>query len=146
MSYQRFELSSGSPKGEPGPLPTELQGLSDATLADLPAAFDPCPDAWADTGFKPVADAPALSYVVDVPAFKMRFTAAERVKIRTSEDPIVQDFESLIDDPRTLRVNLQLPTVQQGIGYLAGLGGDPPLSPAILTPDRAAAILAPEAA
>ena len=144
MRYQRQLLSTGATVGNPAPLPAALVGLSDAVLADLPAAFSPCPEAWADTGFTPALDAPSQTFVVDVPTFMLRFTAAERIAIRKSQDPVVEDFMALLNDPRTARVNMQLPSVQQGVGYLAGLGGDPPLSPAILTPDRVGAVLAPE--
>lgn len=144
MAYQRFKLSTNTPEGDPGPLPAALVGLAAASLADLPKALNPCPAEWADTGFQPTPDAPATTSVVDVPTFFMRFTAAERIAIRGSKDVVVEDFLSLLDDPRTARVNLALPAVQQGVGYLGGLGGETPLSPAILTPDRVASILAPE--
>lgn len=145
MLYQRVTLSSSAKIGDPAALPAELVGFSDATLANLPAALDPCPDAWADTGFTPVIEAVG-DYVVDVPTFMLRFTPVERVAIRKSTDPLVQDFMTLLSDPRTERVNLQLPAVQQAVGYLAGMGGDPLMASPILTPDRAAAVLAAEPA
>lgn len=57
MIYQRISLPTGTPVGEPGPLPAALLGLENLTLADLPAALDPCPEEWADTGFWPLIDA-----------------------------------------------------------------------------------------
>lgn len=56
MIYQRISLPTGTPVGEPGPLPAALLGLENLTLADLPAALDPCPEEWADTGFWPLID------------------------------------------------------------------------------------------
>ena len=152
MNYQRILLSTGAKVGALAPLPAELVGLNDEHLADLPAALEPCPDAWADTAFLPVSPAPAepvLRFVVDVPSFFMRFTAPERIAIRESHDPVVADFLALINDPRTAKVNLALPTVQQGVAYLAGqlpgVGGAP-LDPAILAAERVAQILAGESA
>ena len=146
MLYQRKQLSNGAGVGDPAALPVALIGLSDASLADLQGVLKPCPPEWADAGFFPVDDAPAAArtLVVDVPTFLLRLSPAERVQIRASQNDYVGDFQRLLDDPRVLRINLALPAVQQAVGYLAGLGGDPPLSPAILTPDRVAAILAPE--
>lgn len=52
--YQRISIASSEPIGEPGQLPAALVGLADESLADLPAALDPCPADWLDTGFLPV--------------------------------------------------------------------------------------------
>ena len=54
MIYQRISITSSQPIGESGQLPAELVGLADESLADLPAALDPCPVEWLDTGFLPV--------------------------------------------------------------------------------------------
>lgn len=63
------------------------------------------------------------AYVVDVPTFKMRFSPQQLVAVRASEDAIVKVFLSeILDDPRTVNVNLALPFVQQAIGYLAQEG------------------------
>ena len=61
--YQRILLATGEPSGDPGPLPPELVGLADETLADLQAHLDP--DAasqlgYADAGFLPVPDPPPV--------------------------------------------------------------------------------------
>lgn len=52
--YQRISIASAEPVGEPAPLAEALIGLADESLADLPAALDPCPPEWLDTGFLPV--------------------------------------------------------------------------------------------
>lgn len=145
MAYQRIQLSTQAKVGDPAPLPDELVGFSDETLANLPAAIDPCPDAYADTGFTFVADPPAnlaTNTVIDVPTFFMRFTAAERIAIRKSTDPVVEDFMTLLNDPRTSKVNLALPTVQGAVAYLAGQVGEPPLAEPLIAADRVATILA----
>lgn len=150
--YQRIKLSTGEKVGGLAELPAQLIPLSDATLANLPSALDPCPTEWLDTGFIPgVAPQTGtlLSYVLDVPSFFMRFTAPERIAIRASQDAVVADFLSLINDPRTAKVNLALPTVQEAVAYLAGQlpgASGQPLMPAILAADRVAQILAGESA
>ena len=55
--YSRVDLSTKS-AGQPGPLPPELIGLTDATLADLPKALDPVPAQFAGVGYWPVAIEP----------------------------------------------------------------------------------------
>lgn len=53
-------------------------------------------------------------------AFKMLFTPQERIKakaLRATDDGI-EDFWSLLDDPRTLEVDLGLPSVQGAVGYI----------------------------
>ena len=149
MDYQRMLLSTGAKVGDPGALPAALQGLGDATLANLPAAFDPCPPEWIDTGFVPVAAeaTPATTLVVDVPTFLLRLLPQERVGVRASQDPLVMDFQRLLDDPRVIRINLGLPAVEGAVAYLAGqlpgLNGQP-LAPPLIDPSRVPAILAPE--
>jgi hypothetical protein len=58
MSYQRKQLSTDTNVGTPGPLPPELVGLADSSLADIEAAVGH--DAadqlgYLDTGFFPEA-------------------------------------------------------------------------------------------
>jgi len=57
---------------------------------------------------------------VTVTKFKLLFTSAERVAISAakSSDPVIADFYSILDDYRTLEVNLALQTVQEMLGYL----------------------------
>lgn len=64
---------------------------------------------------EPVAPTPPTIGVI---AFKLLFTAAERIAVKTSADPVVQDFWQLIEDPRTTEVNLALKSVQDALGYL----------------------------
>lgn len=55
-------------------------------------------------------------------AFKLLFTAQERIAIKQSTDAIVQDFFEIANDPRTTEINLALKSVQDAIGYLEQLG------------------------
>ena len=60
LQYQKITVSTSANVGGPGPLPVALRGLSDASLANLPAALDPQAVALlglADTGFLPVVTA-----------------------------------------------------------------------------------------
>ena len=81
---------------------------------------------------------PAEAFVIDVPTFKMRFTPQQLVEIRASQDATVRTFLSeIIDDVRTVNVNLALPFVQGAVAYLAQLG--------LIAEDDVAAVLAPKA-
>lgn len=77
----------------------------------------------------PPAPSPPLSPL----AFLRRFTAAERVTVRASTDPYVQDFYRLLD--RAAEVRLDDPDTVEGVDYLVQAG--------LLTSARAAEILAP---
>ena len=50
--------------------------------------------------------------------FKLLFTSAERVAIKASTDPIVQDFFSIVEDPRLTVVDLALQSTQDALAYL----------------------------
>jgi len=65
------------------------------------------------------APVPAAAPKVSPVEFKLLFTAPERVAIKASTDPIVQDFFSIIDDPRLTYVDLGLVSTQEAVGYLA---------------------------
>jgi hypothetical protein len=65
--------------------------------------------------------------------FKLLFTSGERIAIKTSTDPIVQDFYEITSDPRLTHVDLGLKSTQDAIAYLVSIG--------ILTQERADAIL-----
>lgn len=49
----------------------------------------------------------------------MLFTAPERIAIKTSVDPVIQDFFEIVNDPRLTHVNLSLQSTQDALGYLA---------------------------
>lgn len=68
-----------------------------------------------------------VMYVVD---FLNRFTSAERIAIRTSADPIVQDFVYLLDKYTT--VDVMSTQMQEGKAYL--------VYTTLLTQERADAI------
>lgn len=130
MDYQRVSLVDGSPIGQPGPLPADLQGgLSDADLArlgDLPSASP----AYAGLGFVPVTRA------ISALAFKQRLTAEERIAIRSAaaSDPVIADFLDLLGTPGSGMIELDHPDTVAGVDYLVAHD--------LLTEDRAAAIRA----
>lgn len=51
---------------------------------------------------------------VDLITFKLLFTSAERVaaKALRASDPAIDDFWSILDDPRTRSVDMRIPSVQ----------------------------------
>lgn len=62
-TYQRKQLSTDTNVGDPGPLPPELVGLDDTSLADLEAAVgtEACEQlGYLDTGFFPADVAPPV--------------------------------------------------------------------------------------
>jgi hypothetical protein len=65
-------------------------------------------------------------------AFLRRFTAPERIGIRASTDPIIQDFLQLVALAQDIQTSD--PDTQMGIGYLAQQG--------LIAPERVAEILA----
>ncbi len=65
-------------------------------------------------------------------AFLRRFTAQERIAIRSSTDPIIQDFLQLVSLAQDILVTD--PDTQMGVGYLAQQG--------FIAPERVAEILA----
>lgn len=63
---------------------------------------------------------PIIDFSVTAIQFKMCFTQAERLAIRAlrQTDQQVDDMFDLLDDPRTLTVNLALPQVQEMMQHL----------------------------
>lgn len=68
--------------------------------------------------------------IVSVPTFKLLFTSAERIAINNAKttDPVIADFFSILDDPRTAEINLALQSVQEMLDYL--------VSQSLLTAER----------
>jgi hypothetical protein len=127
--------------GVPAPLPAELAGLSDASLADLSAAV---PEAaqelgYAGQGFFPVEPDPPPPPVVDALNkidFLRLFTQAERIAIRQAAavNPLISDYQHMLDAATVVR--LSDPDIQTGVPLLE-LGG-------LIGPGRATQILAGE--
>ncbi|MCA6254049.1 MAG: hypothetical protein IM665_03185 [Phenylobacterium sp.] len=142
MLYQRKTLPDTN-IGDPAPLPAELVGLSDASLADLSAAV---PEAaqelgYAGQGFFPVVPdpppPPPPSRVLNKVDFARLFTQAERIAIDDAANinSVVRDYDRMLN--RAPNVNLDDPDVQTGVPLLE-LGG-------LIGVGRAAQILAGEA-
>ena len=140
MLYQRKTLPS-TLMGDPAPLPAELVGLSDASLADLSAAV---PEAaqelgYAGQGFFPVQPDPPPPPVVDELNkidFLRLFTQAERIAIRQAAkvNPVVEDYQAMLDAATIIR--LSDADIQEGIPELEDAG--------LIGPGRAAQILSGE--
>ncbi|MFN8995572.1 MAG: hypothetical protein ACK5X3_18160 [Pseudomonadota bacterium] len=129
MLYQRKTLPSIL-MGEPAPLPAELVGLSDESLADLSAALPDSADerGYAGQGFFPVEPPPPPPPVVDElhkVDFLRLFTQAERIAIREAAkvNPLIADYQDMLD--ATDKPRLSDPDMQNGVPLLelAGLIG-----------------------
>jgi len=64
---------------------------------------------------------------VTIPTFKLLFSPAEEVAIYASVDPQVVRFVALVDDPKTMALDLNLPAVIERVTYLSTMpASDPP--------------------
>lgn len=141
MLYQRKTLPSIL-MGEPAPLPAELVGLSDESLADLSAALPDSADerGYAGQGFFPVAPdpppPPPPSRVLNKVDFARLFTQAERIAIDEAAkiNPVVRDYDRMLN--LAPNANLDDPDIQAGVPLLEAAQ--------LIGPGRAAQILAGE--
>jgi hypothetical protein len=78
----------------------------------------PIPEPVIPEPVEPVIEYPTVSAI----EFKLLFTSVERIAIKTSVDPVVQDFFSLIEDPRLTSVRLGLKSTQDALAYLEVVG------------------------
>lgn len=81
----------------------------------------------------PVVPAAPVYPRVSAIEYKMLFTPQERISVKTSTDPIIQDLSELLGDPRVLTVDLNLASIQSALDYMSAVG--------ILAPGRKAEIL-----
>jgi hypothetical protein len=140
MLYQRKTLPD-TLMGDPAPLPAELVGLSDASLADLSAALGVAADetGYAGQGFFPFTPEPPPPPPVDElhkVDFLRLFTQAERIAIRQAAkvNPVVEDYQAMLDAATIIR--LSDADIQEGIPELEDAG--------LIGPGRAAQILSGE--
>jgi hypothetical protein len=140
MLYQRKTLPD-TLMGDPAPLPAELVGLADDSLADLSAALGVAADetGFAGQGFFPFTPEPPPPPPVDElhkVDFMRLFTQAERIAIRQAAklNPVVEDYQAMLDAATIIRLSDD--DIQEGI---------PELEDALLIgPGRAAQILSGE--
>jgi len=141
MLYQRKTLPD-TLMGDPAPLPAELVGLSDDSLADLSAALGVAADetGFAGQGFFPFTPPPPEPPPVDElhkVDFLRLFTQAERIAIRQAAklNQVVEDYQAMLDASPE-KVRLSDPDIKEGIPELEDAG--------LLAPGRAAQILSGE--
>lgn len=84
----------------------------------------------APTPVEPQAPKPPKVTVIE---YKMLFTSAERIATKASTDPVMVDLQELMNDPRTVNVDLSLKSVSDALDYMTHLG--------IIAPARKAEIL-----
>lgn len=68
---------------------------------------------------EPVAPVPPKVTVIE---YKMLFTSAERIAVKASADPVIIDLQELMNDPRTVNVDLSLQSISDALDYMTGLG------------------------
>ena len=73
---------------------------------------------------------------VSVIEYKMLFTSAERIAVKASTDPVIIDLQELMNDPRTVNVDLSLKSISDTLDYMTYLG--------LIAPGRKAEILTGE--
>lgn len=96
---------------------------------DIAAEFEEVPDTvkcgWrlvVDEWEAPEVVAPVVAIEpkeVDPITFKLLFTSAERIaaKALRATDPVIDDFWSILDDPRTRAVDMRIPSIQAVIEH-----------------------------
>jgi len=97
---------------------------------DIAAEFEEVPDTvqhgWrlVDDEWEPpeVIETPVAQIEpkeVDPITFKLLFTSAERIaaKALRATDPLIDDFWSILDDPRTRSVDMRIPSIQAVIEH-----------------------------
>lgn len=124
--YQKRTLVPAADVGAPGPLPAHLRGLSDASLADLPAALSPgaiTELGLANTGYVPVViPDPVVFPVLTRPQLILGLKAVNRLAaMRSAAGGLPADDEAQVyfkegsafrrDDPRLEVVRLAAGTV-----------------------------------
>jgi hypothetical protein len=70
---------------------------------------------------------------VTVIEYKMLFTSTERIAVKASTDPVIIDLQELMNDPRTVNVDLSLQSISDALDYMTALG--------LIAPGRKAEIL-----
>ena len=90
---------------------------------------------FADPGAGFVVEQMAEPAKVSPVQFKLLFTGPERVAIKAARatDPVIDDFYSIVEDPRLTHVDLGLQSSMDALAYMVGLG--------LLTDERKSEIL-----
>lgn len=67
---------------------------------------------------EPIAPKPPTVSAIQ---YKMLFTSAERIAAKASTDPVVVDLQELLNDPRTLTVDLSLKSISDALDYMTSI-------------------------
>ena len=81
----------------------------------------------------PPEPVPVVPPTVSAIQYKMLFTSAERIAAKKSTDPVIVDLQDLLNDPRTLTVDLALKSISEALDYMTTIK--------LLAPGRKAQIL-----
>ena len=103
LQYQKITVSTSANVGGPGPLPPMLRGLSDASLANLPAVLNAAAVAalgLADTGYVPVVTADVPVVTADVPQVVTRLQFVTALQNAGSYGAVASAINALaVGDP-----------------------------------------------
>lgn len=103
-----------------------MDGSSVLIESNYPIVYDPQNRGWKVVPHTLYADTNkaynVTSCVVPVVAFRMRFSAAERIKLQSlrATDAQIEDLFKLLEDPKTDAVLVDNPTVMDGVPYCIG--------------------------
>jgi hypothetical protein len=73
---------------------------------------------WVNPTIATIVEAVKVAPLISPIEFKMLFSAQERIAIKASVDPVVQDFISIVEDPRLNNVDRNLQSVKDALNYL----------------------------
>jgi hypothetical protein len=104
---------------------------------------------WAAPSAPAHVDPPVKTTTVIGPIqFMLRFSPGERVAIRNAAktDPLIEDFLTILNDVRTLQVDLADPSVDAAVAYMGGATAapNPVIGTPLYAPTRIMQILAPQ--
>lgn len=78
----------------------------------------PVPEVVVQTPEPVVVKPPKVSVI----EYKMLFTSAERIAVKASTDPVIIDLQELMNDPRTVNVDLSLQSISDALDYMTAIG------------------------
>lgn len=95
--------------------------IEEALISEPSSEWDSYEEVVPEPFVSPPAPEPIIPDIKISPIeFKLLFTTAERIAIKEERatDPVIDDFYSIVEDPRLTEVNLSLSSTKNAINYL----------------------------